>query len=536
MRRRLIIVLSLIVLLPLGAVAGLGFKIARDEREVARHQLVSLLDERLRDLKSTVAGVTQELERSFAKTLADARDAESLRALGRTTPLLRQVFVLDAEGRLEFPPDDETSSPSERGFRERTAAIWSRGAILYAPPASEGQGSGPQESGPRAIGGAGDSVVGLASKRPEGWVAWYWQEGLHLLYWRRLPAGGVVGAEVERVALLSRIVGRLPTSDPMDGRIVFADSRGDVIYQWGSRERRAGERASATLALDYPLDGWRLEYYTTSDPDDGLLGGSALFGLLLGLGGFGVALVGLSVYFYRESSREIREASQRVNFVTQVSHELKTPLTNIRLYAELLQDRLADDDDEAGERLGVIVSESQRLTRLINNILTFSKSTRGAPSAEDGRLQVDEVVRTVLQQFRPALAAKGIEPSFTAGAPRPVRGDADAVGQIVANLISNVEKYGAGGGRVEVVSRQDGERTTITVTDDGPGIPREHRARIFDPFYRASDRLTDGVTGTGIGLTIARELARASGGELALVDSPRGACFALELKTLVEGT
>src|SRR6185503_4134452 len=103
--------------------------------------------------------------------------------------------------------------------------------------------------------------------------------------------------------------------------------------------------------------------------------------------------------------------------------------------------------------------------------------------------------------------------------------------QILGNLFSNVEKYAAQGGLMEVTSRQNGSTTLIVVADRGPGIPRGQEEKIFDPFHRLSNKLSDGVTGTGIGLSIARELARKHGGDLKAVASDVGACFLLELRT-----
>ena len=114
----------------------------------------------------------------------------------------------------------------------------------------------------------------------------------------------------------------------------------------------------SSLRLASPLSAWNLAWYGPQPAE----GGPGL-SLLSGLGAVALALIGLAVWFYRESSRELREAARRVTFVNQVSHELKTPLTNIRLYAELLEDELPEEDDKAAHHLGVIVSESQRLSR-----------------------------------------------------------------------------------------------------------------------------------------------------------------------------
>ena len=130
---------------------------------------------------------------------------------------------------------------------------------------------------------------------------------------------------------------------------------------------------------------------------------------------------------------------------------------------------------------------------------------------------------------------RGITVRREGAAPRPVIADEDALGQILANLLSNVEKYASAGERVDVTLAQDAAKTRIRVRDYGPGIPAGQRRKVFDPFFRARSDLTEGVSGTGIGLTIARDLARQCGGELELEPCEPGACFVLTLPTQPAG-
>ncbi len=544
MRFRLVIPLILLVLVPLATLSLLGVKVARDESKVNQHQFQALLTGRLEDVRASVARSLEELERQLLREVGPAPGSpDELRALARKEPYARQVFVLDERGRLSFPVADEEASEAERDFLERTAPIWNREAVLYNPPTAEGAKSEESEPAAREQRAApaqnpahnqGDSVLLLAAKRPHGWITWYWEEGLHLLFWRRSSAKGVIGVEVERIALLSRIVGQMPTAGLEGGRIVLVDSKGDIVYQWGPHEIEEREEPIVSLPLTYPLNAWRLEYFASPEQRTTLLGASFRFSLLLGLCAVALALFGVAFYFYREYSRRMRDAAQRVSFVTQVSHELKTPLTNIRLYAELLEDDLDEDDEKGANRASVIVSECERLTRLIENILAFSKQARGKLAVSRSRVDIDEVVAAAVAQFEPAFAAREVRCELNLDAREPVRVDPDAVGQIVSNLLSNVEKYAAGGKLVKVETRQADGRTFVTVADRGPGISRAHRERVFAPFYRASDKLTDGVTGTGIGLAIARELARINGGELELVEARAGACFRLTLPSRSE--
>jgi signal transduction histidine kinase len=353
------------------------------------------------------------------------------------------------------------------------------------------------------------------------------------MLWHRSANGFVHAAELDRVRLLSELVAALPDTDPAEGdlggRLRLVDSTGRTLYQWGEYEPPEGSRPFETLNLGHPLAAWALEFHAS----DGALGTAVVGGLVLNLVA-GMALLaavvfGSGAYFYREHTREMREAAQRVSFVNQVSHELKTPLTNIRLYAEMLEDEVSPKDDDARRHAEIVVSESQRLSRLIGNILTFSRQQRKVLELNRRPGVVDEVLGTCLDRFRPALDAKGIAVEFEAGAPHRTSFDHDIVEQIVGNLIGNVEKYAAEGKRLRVTSEQHGNKVTVLVADDGRGIPMRERERIFQPFYRLDNKLTEGVGGTGIGLSIARELARLHGGDLELIPAPEGACFRLTI-------
>jgi signal transduction histidine kinase len=223
-----------------------------------------------------------------------------------------------------------------------------------------------------------------------------------------------------------------------------------------------------------------------------------------------------------------------VSFVNQVSHELKTPLTNIRMYAELLSRDLTLDDD-SGEnerqrrRLDIIVAESQRLSRLIGNVLTFARKERRALALRPSAHVFDAVVDEVVLQFVPAFAAKNIEVERTHGALQRAQLDRDVCEQIVANLLSNVEKY-APQGRVRITTAQYGATLELIVHDSGPGIPQAQAKAAFAPFVRLDNSITSGATGAGIGLALARDLARMHHGDLALVPSAAGAKFRLTLR------
>ena len=507
--------LVLLVVLPTGLLAWLAIRGVRDERQRVAGQLDAAAESRLTDVDARIQRWLDEKSiRLMELTAVENTGAESWRDLVRASPEIGQVAVLLGDGRLIHPPLGEGITDGEREFVVRIRRILEAGF----------------PSGPVEQSSSYDSLQSSPPMIDHGWVPWYWDEGLHLLFWRRDPADGIIAVELDRTRLMSDLVVALPLAPAPSRsgadlwRIVLEDSKGRILSQTAPPLGDAATIETVERRLSPPLGAWTLR----AEVRGGALG--ALGGFLRAAGLILVAAVlgGLAYVFHRESSRELREASERVGFVNQVSHELRTPLTNIRLYAELLDRRLAEDDENRSY-LDIIVAESSRLSRLIGNVLTFAQRNRGALVVHPVEGQVDETLRSVAAQFAPSLEAKKIDIALDLAAPQPFPFDPDGLEQIIGNLLNNIEKYAAGGQVAEISSRQDERTTLIRVADRGPGIPEGTRESVFEPFVRLSDRLTEGVSGTGIGLSIARELARLHGGELRLLAVENGACFELEL-------
>ncbi|MBI2376143.1 MAG: HAMP domain-containing histidine kinase [Deltaproteobacteria bacterium] len=504
------------VALPLAGLAAVAAIVARDENDIQRERLRVAHALHLDDVASRVATTVSRIESEILGSLPSAEAAltspEHLREIARTAPFIVQPFVTGDDGRPKYPKAPLTAAESD--FLERTRAIWSGDAILYRAPRPE----------------SGASTENRASFVPDprvGWVGWHWQEGLHLLVFRQEPSGSIVGAEVGRIALIAEIISdlerTLPARPAGSVRITLVDARGDAVVHFGGPG--GGAHPIVDRALTHPLDSFRIQAFV----DDRA---STPFGVsfYLGLGALALVVLTLALWAHREQSRDLREAAQRVGFVTQVSHELKTPLTNIRLYAEMLEDEIADEDERARKHLGVIVSESQRLTRLIHNILTFSKDRAGNLRLSPTKSDFDRAVEDSVASAGPSLKEKGIEVSLELGNVGTATFDRDALGQIIANLLSNVEKYARDGRRATIRTGRDSNRVFVEVRDFGPGIDPRHHEAVFAPFFRLEDKINEGAAGTGIGLTIARQLARLSFGELRVMPGePPGARFRLEL-------
>jgi len=522
LNRKLVLTLFLIVFLPLVLLLWMGQRVARTERDRIEQRFDALMRERLTDIDEQIQRVLAEHREDLLEITNDLpENPDALRTVTRQNARLASVFRLSPTGELQYPveaPDRPLTEP-ERGFLRRTGMVWlDRQLSRLADSSGDGIETVSRESGP--------------SDMSWGWHAWHFEHGLHVLFWRRLDSGAIVGAELNRVRFMSDLIATLPETPPSpyvdEGRIVLSSADGDIIYQWGSFDSDPPQPPRVSIPASPPLESWRLAWHGA--PATGWGGvDSAGLGLAAGIASFAVALGLLAFYFYRESTRELREAGQRVNFVGQVSHELKTPLTNIRMYAELLENELDESETEARKDLDVIVSESRRLSRLIGNILTFSRKDRGGLKLRRTRGDLDVAVRDTVEHFRPLIESKGVHITLDLSTPDEIPFDRDVVEQILGNLLSNVEKYAASGEQLTIATRHENGGSIITVADEGPGVPRAEREKIFEPFYRVSDRLTDGVAGTGLGLSLSRELARLHGGDLKLLDSDTGARFEVTL-------
>ena len=228
--------------------------------------------------------------------------------------------------------------------------------------------------------------------------------------------------------------------------------------------------------------------------------------------------------------REEELARLRSDFVSSVSHELRTPLAQIRLFLETL--RLGRFTTEAQRQwsLDNIDRETNRLSHLVENVLSFARAghapaSRAAPEATDLAFEIEQIARAFepLAASRRASLALDLAPNVVSPLQR------EAFRQVLINLLDNAVKYGPAGQTVRISLSQTGSLARITVADEGPGIPAREREAIWTPFYRGNAAAAQGAGGSGIGLTIVRDLVAQMGGRIEVVPSPKGAAFQIEL-------
>lgn len=363
-----------------------------------------------------------------------------------------------------------------------------------------------------------------------GSETWGWidEPGKPLLFWQRTQADTAVVLAIDpapsRAALDSWFAqwagngfGPVRASG---GAVALLGPEGNAIVSVGPKAERSPD---FLLPICSRLGTWqfaswdRVEKRVRYDTQTQIVSG-AIAGL--------VALIG--IFGFVQQRRMLALAARRVSFVNRLSHELRTPLTNILLNLDLAAEALDEAAPEPLRRFALVREEAYRLGRLIENALTFSRKQRGRLTSETRACVPASVIETVIEQFEASFDRRGLAVRRTGNASVACLLDIDAFAQILSNLLSNVEKY-VPGGAVEIGALVSDGVLTVTVTDQGPGIPHREAERIFQPFERLDSRINEGASGTGLGLAIARDLAVAAGGSLNLIPSGCGASFELRI-------
>ena len=242
--------------------------------------------------------------------------------------------------------------------------------------------------------------------------------------------------------------------------------------------------------------------------------------------------IGLVTIGLLQLRREHELARLRSDFIASVSHELRTPLAQVRMFAETLLLGRVRSEEERHRSLRIVDQEARRLTHLVENILQFSRAERSAVRLSPRPLDLADEVAEGIESFTPVAQARQVElePELEAGLVASV--DSGAFRQILLNLLDNAVKYGPPGQRVQVRLRRDGSGARLEVEDEGPGIPAKDRERIWEAFHRLDREVHSAVAGSGIGLSVVRELAELHGGRAWVDDSDRGALFVVQLPAM----
>jgi signal transduction histidine kinase len=310
--------------------------------------------------------------------------------------------------------------------------------------------------------------------------------------------------------------------------VAVLDQDGRAVYA-----RSSLDRAEPVLAvpLREGLPNWRVAIYAPpgASPRDVVRRQVMLF-----TGAFGVlvaVIVAGVVLTVRLTRRETEMAQLKADFVANVSHDLKTPLSVIRMFGETLEMGRVPDEGRRQEYYRIITHESERLSHLIDNVLDFSRIEGGRRRYDLAPTAVEPLIRETLDAFAYPLEQGGFKLEVAVEADLPeVPMDADAISQALANLIDNAIKYSDADRVIAVDARREGEGITLSVADRGVGISPAEHARIFEKFYRVGRSETQGRRGSGVGLALVRHVAEAHHGRVSVQSTPgQGSRFTLWL-------
>ena len=229
--------------------------------------------------------------------------------------------------------------------------------------------------------------------------------------------------------------------------------------------------------------------------------------------------------------REARLARLQTDFVNKVSHDLRTPLTSIRMFVETLQLGRIQDPARQAEALEIISEETARLSGLINRLLDWARMESGRRSYDLRREPLGAVLDAALDAFAPQLIAAPAEIRREIAPDLPaVFADRQALVEALLNLLNNAHKYTGPDKRITIAARRAGPTVFVSVTDNGPGIPKREHKRIFKKFYRAKDPLQRVIEGTGLGLSMVKHIVEGHGGKIGVTSEVgHGATFTIAL-------
>jgi signal transduction histidine kinase len=569
--RRSIIIFWALFLVPTLIIAGVAARLLFHEQERINLSAKSALSERAKVVSETIHFTIESVQENLTQSLLEI-DPEKLHnilvAWEKTNPLIRNVFIYHQGKDLEYPVRGMESTLEERRFIARYDSLFS-GRIKFGFNENsvteeskikkrEGGYSGssryesvpkkqPESSRQKLValsrvaqkGAVSDNAAAFYdhSKQPltqqSGWIPWFSENRLCILGWvQQYKNGPIYGIELELMTLLSRLVVDFPKLSEKQAALVMIDGNGDFIHQTGQWVVDSKEAPVEVVPISTLLPHWQIAVFLQDRGFVANKGFLIVSAMLLGI--FIAAIISGGILLTRLTLQNMKDARQKTSFVSSVSHELKTPLTSIRMYAELLLLKRVKDADKIQTYLSVIVNESGRLTRLINNVLDFGKLEQGKKTYQLTGFEIDQLLDQMIQAHSLRIKNQNIKVILEIEKGNyQVKTDRDAIEQVILNLLDNALKYAGTGAFFKFILNKEPGCIVLKICDDGPGIPKAQRKRVFEKFYRVDNSLTAQQQGSGLGLSIARRIMRDLGGDLMIDPMPgNGSCFTIRIKTI----
>ncbi len=574
--RRSIIVFWALFLVPTLIIAVIALQLLSHEQERINQSAINALSQRAKAVSQTIHITIETIQENLKQSLLsiDHKNLETTLLLWEeTNPLVRNVFIRRDQG-LEYPVKGMESTFEERQFMARYDALFS-GRVKFdfnTAPAKDFTTASVKEL--QQLKGVGSSYARTAKddlvpkeqraasrkqllslsriekqmtdslsqvmtlNEPQqklvnrsGWIPWFSENRLHLLGWvQKLEKGAVYGIELELMSLLSRLIVDFPQISGQGTTLVIMDGNGNFVHQSGRMIADKGIKPVKIISISELLPHWSIAIFI-DDKGFGATKGFLYISMIL-LAIFVAAIISGGILLTRLTLSNMKDARQKTSFVSSVSHELKTPLTSIRMYAELLLSKRVKHEEKIQTYLSTIVSESSRLTRLINNILDFGKLEQGSKNYHIKSVEIDRLLKQIIMTHSIRIENQGFEINTQIEKGNyQIKTDKDALEQVVLNLLDNALKYAGQGKFIKFILKKEKTYIVLKLCDDGPGIPKEHQDRIFEKFHRIDNSLTSQQPGSGLGLSIAKHIMNDLKGDLVFEpEFPNGSCFIIRIK------
>ena len=359
--------------------------------------------------------------------------------------------------------------------------------------------------------------------------------------WARVRQGEYA-AEGRRVVAVSGEMVTLLWKPAREGTAVFAASNSFAEKAWLRRSgvsvwlrdeagRYFPDPAPVDFVLRHPAETklpWVLAVAAPNSGSDGFAVRRQLLLLLLAV----VALFTLAGGYFclRALRREFALARMQTDFVSAVSHEFRTPLTSMRLITEALEDDRIPDPVRLRDSYHSLSRATQRLHRLVEDLLDFRRMESGAIEYRMRSLDAAQTVRNVTEEFRKEVEDRGFRVQVQVELGARIKADESALCRALWNLLDNAAKYSGDSHDIDVSLQREGSRVSVSVTDRGIGIAPEEQSHLFAKFYRGENAKRSGIRGTGIGLAMVAQIAAAHGGRVSVVSEPgHGSTFTMSL-------
>ncbi len=351
----------------------------------------------------------------------------------------------------------------------------------------------------------------------QGLLARFVQNELQVLFWTRPDpkSNWIFGLMLGRKELDQLVKNSLPPISSGDSQLAILNEKARPVVTSPPGFTADWKRPFVATEIGEALPHWEVALYLTN-PDQLADSAQLIRVTLILLIALALAAILAGGYFVAvDTRRQLALAQKKTDFVSNVSHELKTPLTSIRMFAELLADNRVKEPEKRSRYLRIIASESERLARLVNNVLDFARLEKKQRIYHMQECDLLPVIERIWEAESIRLQEAGFSTQWTAEpGPYTATCDADAISQILVNLMSNAEKYGGERREIELRTGQVDGALHLIVLDRGPGVPRGLEEKIFEAFYRADDSLASGIQGSGLGLTLAHSIAKDHGATL----------------------